>query len=89
MEIIKFSAVWCGPCKAYKAVFEDTIAEYSNGDINVIEADVDVNADLVKQHAVRTVPTTIFLKNNVELHRINSALSKEELTSVIDRFITI
>ena len=36
MEIIKFSAEWCGPCKAYKNIFDKVVSEYSN--ISVIEA---------------------------------------------------
>ena len=87
MEIIKFSAEWCGPCKAYKNIFDKVVSEYS--DITVIEADVDKDADITLKYGIRSVPTTIIAKNDVELDRITGLILDKDLKSIIDKYVSI
>ena len=87
MEIIKFSAEWCGPCKAYKNIFDKVVSEYS--DITVIEADVDKDADITVKYGIRSVPTTIIAKNDVELDRITGLILDKDLKSIIDKYVSI
>tara|TARA_R110000787_G_scaffold1014_5_gene3695 strand:+ start:910 stop:1173 length:264 start_codon:yes stop_codon:yes gene_type:complete len=87
MEIIKFSAEWCGPCKAYKNIFDKVVSEYSN--ISVIEADVDKDNSITVKYGIRSVPTTIIVKNDVELDRIAGIITGKELKTCIDKYIGI
>ena len=87
MEIIKFSAEWCGPCKAYKSIFDTVLLEYS--DIAVIEADVDKDTDITKKYGITSIPTTIITKNNVELDRLKGIITGKELKACIDKYIDI
>jgi thioredoxin 1 len=87
MEIIKFSAKWCGPCKTYKIIFDDVISEYS--DITVKEVDIDDNADITKKYNITSIPTTIITKNNVELDRLKGIIIGKELRSIIDKYVSI
>jgi|TARA_R110000803_G_C11946871_1_gene317208 thioredoxin 1 len=87
MEVIKFSAEWCGPCKAYKSIFDTVLLEYS--DIAVIEADVDKDADIILKYGIVSVPTTIITKNNVELGRLKGIINPGELKSFLNKYINI
>jgi|TARA_R110001606_G_scaffold398338_1_gene577168 thioredoxin 1 len=87
MEIIKFSAEWCGPCKAYKNIFDKVVSEYSN--ISVIEADVDKDNSITVKYGIRSVPTTIIVKNDVELDRITGIILDKDLKSIIDKYVSI
>tara|TARA_R110002167_G_scaffold228856_2_gene433889 strand:- start:1221 stop:1484 length:264 start_codon:yes stop_codon:yes gene_type:complete len=87
MEVIKFSAEWCGPCKAYKSIFDTVLLEYS--DIAVIEADVDKDADIILKYDIVSVPTTIITKNNVELGRLKGIINPGELKSFLNKYINI
>ena len=87
MEIIKFSAKWCGPCKTYKNIFDDVISKYS--DITVKEVDIDDNADITKKYGITSIPTTIITKNNVELDRLKGIYTGKELKACIDKYIDI
>tara|TARA_R110000824_G_scaffold31867_18_gene103478 strand:+ start:14098 stop:14361 length:264 start_codon:yes stop_codon:yes gene_type:complete len=87
MEIIKFSAEWCGPCKAYKNIFDKVVSKYS--DITVIEADVDKDAGITVKYGIISVPTTIIAKNDVELDRITGLILERDLKSTIDKYINI
>lgn len=68
-KIIKFGAEWCGPCKAMKpqiTKFKELIQE---SDVEVLDIDVDAeeNLELSRKYGVRSIPYTVFLKDdNVE-----------------------
>lgn len=87
MEIIKFSAKWCGPCGTYKVIFDDVISEYS--DITVKEIDVDELPDIVKKYSITSIPTTVINKNNVELDRLKGIITGKKLKACIDKYIDI
>ena len=87
MEIYKFSAKWCGPCKAYKEVFDNVTSNYS--DIEVNDIDVDENISLAQEFEIRSIPTTVIRKNGVELEKIVGLVSEYDLTKHIDRYINI
>tara|TARA_R110000803_G_scaffold163988_1_gene227734 strand:+ start:213 stop:476 length:264 start_codon:yes stop_codon:yes gene_type:complete len=84
MEVYKFSAPWCGPCKFYKSVFDEVLSLYK--DIEVIEVDIDEQKDLVKKYSIRAIPTTVFTKNGVELHTSVGINENKELTELIEKY---
>lgn len=55
MEILRFSASWCGPCKA----MDKWLEENNLTDKIDEELDVDVWPDAVRGYGVRSVPTLI------------------------------
>jgi len=87
MEIIKFSAPWCGPCKAYKIIFDKVISKYNN--ISVIEANVDTDVEITKKYDISSIPTTIISKNNLELVRLKGIINEKDLKLCIDKYIKI
>ena len=66
-KVIKFSASWCGPCRAYKPTFEKVSKMDEFGDIEFQELDVDENEDLAAEYGIRGVPATIFINNKGEM----------------------
>jgi len=82
ITVKKFSASWCGPCKALKPVFE----EVKNGFLNVKFEDIDVdeNFELASQYGVRSVPTVVIEKNGVEVERFLGVQSKLAYVNVIN-----
>ena len=87
MEIYKFSAEWCGPCKAYKEIFNRVTSNYSDIDVN--EIDIDKNISLAQEFGIRSIPTTVIRKNGVELKKIVGIVSEHELTKHINKYINI
>ena len=51
---LKFGADWCGPCRSLEPVLEELEKQYKN--ITFIDVNVDLNADLAAEYAVRSVP---------------------------------
>jgi thioredoxin 1 len=78
LEVKRFSAVWCGPCKALAPVMEGIKGEYS--DVVFETIDVDTDHEQASKFGIRSVPTVVFVKDGVEVDRlvgVNSKLAYE------------
>lgn len=79
MNILKFSATWCGPCKNLAKQLEDT-------DLPIINYDVDDESseEAVSKYGVRNVPVLVFVDDSgTELKRLVGAINKQK---VIDTY---
>ncbi len=56
-KVLKFSATYCGPCKALTATLKQVT------EVPIEEYDVDDNEELCEKYNIRSVPTLIFLNN--------------------------
>ena len=82
ITVKKFSASWCGPCKALKQIFEEVKGGYSN--VKFEDVDVDEQFELASQYGVRSVPTVVIEKNGVEVSRFTGLQSKLAYTNAIN-----
>ena len=58
IEVKKFEASWCGPCKALKPIFENVSKKFGN-DVNFSYIDIDEQFEVAQQYHVRSVTTVI------------------------------
>ncbi|TQD26998.1 co-chaperone YbbN [Methanolobus vulcani] len=86
VELLDFSATWCGPCKMQKPHLEKVEAELA-GQIDVKVVDVDQNQSLAAQYGIQAVPTLIILKDGEMVKRFTglttSGILLEELKKVL------
>jgi thioredoxin 1 len=71
--ILIFSADWCKYCNKLKGDIGNL--DFGGYDHHII--DVDLNPDLKKQYSVKSLPTSILIKNNKEVSR-KSGYDKKE-----------
>lgn len=74
VTVKKFSAVWCGPCRALAPVMNEIKGQFSN--VKFEEYDVDVAYDEATQYGIRSVPTVVIEKDGIELERFTGLQSK-------------
>lgn len=75
--LVKFTAPWCGPCKALTPVLEKLAEE--NPGLVVLEVDIDVDAGLAEDYEVRSVPTMKVFVDGVAEKTIMGAKPKPAL----------
>jgi len=74
VTVKKFSAAWCGPCRALAPVMNEIKGQFSN--VKFEEYDVDVAYDEATKYGIRSVPTVVIEKNGVEVDRFAGVQSK-------------
>ena len=61
IEVLKFSASWCGPCRVLAQTLKDVEG--------ITAIDIDKDMETARKYGIRSVPTMVFLKNGKEVHR--------------------
>lgn len=67
LEVKKFYAEWCGPCKMLTPIMEQVQGKFS--DISFESINIDSQFEVAQKYYVRSVPTVIIEKDGKEVHR--------------------
>ena len=70
-----FSAVWCGPCKAFKPIMN----EIAGQGYSIEFIDVDQEQNKATKYGVRSVPTVVIEENGIEVDRFVGSMSKQQV----------
>jgi thioredoxin 1 len=75
VEVLKFSATWCGPCRVLAQTLKDV-----EGITNI---DIDKDSETPRKYGIRSVPTMVFLKDGVEVHRRSGNMPLEMYQQIL------
>jgi len=78
-KVIKFSASWCGPCKAMAPQFKKFQEAHQEDGVEILDVDVDKNYELASEYGVRSIPYTVFVKEGEVVNRITGVANFEKL----------
>ena len=78
MEILKFEADWCQPCKVLNGLLKDL-------DYNIKAIDIDDDFEHVNKYKIRNVPTLVIIKNGQEVDRIVGVMPRKELIKRLNK----
>lgn len=73
-KLLKFKAVWCGPCKTLSNIMEG-----ADLGVEVVEIDVDEDTESAVKYNIRGVPTLILVEDGVEMKRTSGVQTLEKL----------
>lgn len=79
--IIDCWAEWCGPCKSYGPVYEKVSDQYP--DIVFGKVNTEEQQELAGYFQVRSIPTTIIMREKIGIFQQAGALSEEGLKDII------
>ena len=81
ITIIDFWADWCGPCKAFAPVYEQT----SEAHPDIVFAKVDTEAEqmIAAEFDIRSIPTIMMFRDGIPLFRQAGALPGHVLEDII------
>jgi thioredoxin 1 len=76
VEVLKFSATWCGPCRVLAQTLKDV-----EGITNI---DIDKDRETPVKYGIRSVPTMVFLKDGKEVHRQSGNMPLSMYNQILD-----
>lgn len=77
---IKFSAVWCQPCKRLDTILVKMEKEFEN--VKIYSLDIDKFPNIAQKYQIRSLPTLVFFNNNKECERIIGLNPTEQVRKV-------
>jgi len=72
--VLRFTANWCGPCKALAPIFDEVAAANPNAKVFVI--DVDIHPDIATKFGVKGIPTMMKTEYGAVVKHAAGALPK-------------
>jgi thioredoxin 1 len=84
VKVLKFTAVWCGPCKTLAPIIEQLKTEMN---IDIEDKDIDSNMELAKDFNIISIPTMVILKNDKEVDRIIGLTNKKNIQTTIEKYL--
>jgi thioredoxin 1 len=85
IEVKKFEAEWCGPCRMLKPTFQKLEQKFNEG-VNFTYINVDENEELATKYGVRGIPTVVFEKDGKEVQRFTGVQSEMAYTNAINEW---
>ena len=82
LTVKKFSASWCGPCRALAPVMNEIRSQFSG--VKFEEYDIDNFPQVAEKYRVSSVPTVIIEKDGLELERFTGISSKNTYINAIN-----
>jgi thioredoxin len=80
--VLKFSALWCVPCKSYTPIFETVSEELEN--VDFYSVDVDDEIEISNMFSIRSVPTTIIIGKDGKKNSFSGSMQKGKLLELIN-----
>ena len=84
LTIVKFGAVWCGPCKKMDPIIDEIVSD--NPDVKITAVDIDTDGSIASEYGILSVPTTLFFKHGKVMSSITGLVPKARLQEEIERF---
>ena len=81
--IMDFWAPWCGPCRSFAPIFEETSKEFS--DIAFAKINTEEEHGLASHFQIRSIPTVMILRENIIVFQQAGMLPKEALVDILNQ----
>ncbi len=81
ITLVDFWASWCGPCRQFGPIFEQTADE--NPDVTFAKVDTQAEQALAGQLGIMSIPTLMIFRDGIQLFSKPGALPKSALDDLL------
>jgi thioredoxin-like negative regulator of GroEL len=82
-ELLKFEADWCSQCKALTPTLSNVIKEFP--DVLLTRVDCEIEEAKVEKYQVRSMPTLVYLIDNIEIGRLTGAVPADKIRKLLNK----
>lgn len=82
-KLLKFEAEWCSQCKALAPTLDSVLKEFP--DVELTKVDCEVDEEETLKYGIRSMPTLIYLKDNVEVGRLVGAVPADKIRELLNK----
>jgi thioredoxin 1 len=86
IEIKKFEADWCGPCRMLKPVFQKLEDSFGNS-VKFSYINVDEQQELASQYNVRSIPFVVVEKDGEVVQQVAGAQSSMVYENILNGLV--
>ena len=79
IEVLKFYANWCGPCKILSNRLEGE---------KLTEINIEEDHPTAIKYKIRNIPALVFLKDGIEVHRTVGLITKYDFDLILNEIST-
>jgi thioredoxin 1 len=83
-KAIRFTASWCLPCRTYAKYWDKVSETRSDWEFQVI--DVDVDPETAEKYNIRSIPTTVLIKDEEVVAKHVSVMMDKEINEKLDHW---
>ena len=84
--LLDFWAEWCGPCRSIAPALDELAAAYE-GKLQIVKMNIDENTATPARFGIRGIPTLMVFKNGQLVATKVGAMTKAQMTALIDRYV--
>lgn len=84
-KAIRFTANWCGPCKAYASQYKKVSEKRTDWEFDTV--DIDENPDKAKEYGIMSIPATVLEVDGKLIAKYTGVLQSLQLEEKLNEWI--